>query len=106
AARIACAAGAEPWLPRFVRAVYRANFAEDRDIADAHVLGAILTELDQAPEPILAAAQTPESKQRLRLQTDEASRRGIVGAPTCTVGAELFWGNDRIEAAIAWRRRL
>src|SRR4030095_6040636 len=35
AARIACVAAGETWLASFVRAVYRANFAEDRDIAHA-----------------------------------------------------------------------
>ncbi len=31
--------------------------------------------------------------------------RGIFGAPTFVVGDELFWGNDRLEDAIAWCRR-
>jgi 2-hydroxychromene-2-carboxylate isomerase len=102
AARVACTGAAAPWLPAFVRAVYRANFAADRDIADAAVLGALLAELGEQPEPILAAAQSPEIKRQLRAQTDEAIRRGLFGAPSFTVGDELFWGNDRLEAAIAW----
>jgi len=105
AARVACGAAAAPWLADFVRAVYRANFAEDRNIADAAVLADILSALGQAPAPLLAAAQTPETKQQLRANTDEAIRRGIFGAPSCTVGDELFWGNDRLEAAVAWQQR-
>jgi len=27
---------------------------------------------------------------------------GIFGAPTLVVGPELFWGNDRLEAAMSW----
>jgi len=102
AARVACAGAAGAWLPAFVRAVYQANFAHDRDIADPAVLGDLLAALDQSPAPILAAAQSPAVKQRLREQTDEAMRRGIFGAPAFTVGDELFWGNDRLEAALAW----
>ena len=105
AARVACAAADQPWLPDFVRAVYRANFAEDRNIADAAVLGDIVTALGQRPDALLAAAQAPDTKQRLRADTDEAISRGIFGAPSCTVGDELFWGNDRLEAAIAWQTR-
>ncbi|MEZ5580431.1 MAG: hypothetical protein R3F36_15045 [Candidatus Competibacteraceae bacterium] len=30
---------------------------------------------------------------------------GIFGAPTFIVGDELFWGNDRLEAALAWATR-
>lgn len=102
AARVACAGAGTVWQAAFVRAVYHANFAADRDIGDAAVLGRILTELDQSPGAILAAAQSSEIKQHLRAQTDEAIRRGIFGAPSCTVGEELFWGNDRLEAAIAF----
>lgn len=104
AARVACLAAAEPWLPGFVRAVYHANFAEDRDISNPGVVGAILTDLGQPATGVLAAAQTPACKERLRAQTDEAVRRGLCGAPSFTVGEELFWGNDRLEAAIAWAR--
>jgi 2-hydroxychromene-2-carboxylate isomerase len=105
AARVACRFADEPWCPAFVRAVYRANFADDRDIADVAVLRDLLTQLGQAPEPWLAAAQSSEVKQQLRAQTDEAIRRGIFGAPSATVGDELFWGNDRLEAAVAWYGR-
>jgi 2-hydroxychromene-2-carboxylate isomerase len=28
----------------------------------------------------------------------------IFGAPTFVVGNELFWGNDRLEAALKWSR--
>lgn len=35
-------------------------------------------------------------------QTDEARRRGLFGSPSFTVGTELFWGDDRLEQAIAW----
>lgn len=50
----------------------------------------------------LAQAQLPESKAKLRAQTDEAVRLGILGAPTVVVGEELFWGNDRLEDAPGW----
>jgi len=103
AARVACAAADAVWLPGFVRGVYRANFAEDRDIAAPAVLADVLAGLGVSAEAILAAAQSAEVKQRLRAHTDEAMRRGIFGAPSFTVGEELFWGNDRLEDAVAWQ---
>ena len=31
---------------------------------------------------------------------------GIFGAPSFTVGEDLFWGNDRLEAALdCWKKR-
>jgi uncharacterized protein (DUF924 family)/2-hydroxychromene-2-carboxylate isomerase len=104
AARVACANADAAWLPPFVRAVYRANFAEDREIAEPAVIGEILAALGQDGAAVIAAAQSPDSKERLRAQTDEAIRRGVYGAPSFTVGDELFWGNDRLEAALAHRR--
>jgi 2-hydroxychromene-2-carboxylate isomerase len=105
AARIAHLASGEAWGPDFVRAVYRANFAEDRDIADPGVVAAILDSLGQDGPAVIAAAQSAARKEGLRRQTEEARRLGIFGAPTFVVGTELFWGNDRLDDALEWHRR-
>jgi 2-hydroxychromene-2-carboxylate isomerase len=104
AARVACAGRDEAWLPAFVRAVYRANFAEDRDIASPGTLGEILKAQGLPAEEWLERAVSPESKQRLREQTERAVSVGIFGAPSFVVGSELFWGNDRLEQALACAR--
>ena len=104
AARIACLAKAtsEPWLPEFVRAIFRANFAEDREIGDAAEIRSILDSLGQPGAQLVEQAQTPENKQRLREQTRRAKELGIFGAPSFIFGEELFWGNDRLDQALAW----
>ena len=102
AARIALVASDGGWCPDFTRAVFTANFAEDRDIGQPGVLHEILTDLDQAADVIIGASSTVEIKERLRRQTEEAKSRGIFGAPSFTVADELFWGNDRLGTAIAW----
>jgi 2-hydroxychromene-2-carboxylate isomerase len=101
AARIATAASEEKWLPRFVRGVYRANFAEDREISDPGVLRDVLRDVGAEPETWLARGEDEETKARLRAVTDEASGLGIFGAPSFVVRGELFWGNDRLEDALA-----
>jgi 2-hydroxychromene-2-carboxylate isomerase len=105
AARVATAAAAAPWLPDFVRGVYHANFADDRDIAQRDVVSAVLTTRGIDAEPWLEQAASEAVKGQLRASTDEAMAVGIFGAPTMRVGDELFWGNDRVEEAIAWARR-
>ncbi|MHB8728431.1 MAG: DsbA family protein [Sulfuricaulis sp.] len=102
AARIACWFASEPWVAEFIRSVYRANFAEDLDISDASLLARRLDSLGQAGAAIIQQAQSPESKEKLRAQTERAVTLGIFGAPTLVVGTELFWGNDRLEAAMSW----
>ena len=106
AARVACWARERSWCAEFSRRVYRANFAEDREISDPAVIASILEAVGEPAAEILDHAQSGENKTRLRQQTEEAVRLGIFGAPTFTVGEELFWGNDRLEQAIdCWRAR-
>lgn len=104
AARVACLASGEAWCPGFVRAVYHANFAEDRDISDPATIIAIVNDLGQSGREILARSQSPANKETLRAQTEQAVALGIFGAPTFVARGELFWGNDRLEDAIAWLR--
>ena len=91
----------------FCHAVYRAEFAEGRRIDQSETIRDILSELKVDPEKTLAAAQTDEIKDKLRAQTAEAQRLEIFGAPTfITADGELFWGNDRLESAIAWAKHV
>jgi 2-hydroxychromene-2-carboxylate isomerase len=105
AARVALLAAPEGWCPAFTRAVFRAQFAEDQDIGDLVILHQILESLGKDGKRICEHAQLPENKTALREQTGEAQQRGIFGAPSFLVGAELFWGDDRLEEAIAWAQR-
>jgi 2-hydroxychromene-2-carboxylate isomerase len=102
AARVATLEEAAPWRAEFARGVYAANFADDQDIGDPVVVGGVLGSLGLPAAEILESAHGRENKERLRLQTEEAVRLGIFGAPSFAVGAELFWGNDRLEQAVAW----
>jgi 2-hydroxychromene-2-carboxylate isomerase len=104
AARMACVSEKNEWLPEFVRKVFAANFAQDLDIAEPTVLLDCLNGLAKEPTVVLAAASGNQAKSRLHRNTTRAIELGIFGAPTFVVGNELFWGNDRLEAALAWSR--
>ena len=105
AARVALVAAEQGWADRFVPAVYRANFAEDRDIADPAIIGPLIGALGHDVAAVLQKAGSDAVKQRLRSQSARAAELGIFGAPSFIVGTELFWGNDRLEQAIAWAKR-
>jgi 2-hydroxychromene-2-carboxylate isomerase len=107
AARVALV-GLDPgWGIRFSHSVYRAEFGAGADIGERGVLARILEELGLDAERTLAEAESTDNKARLRTETDEAERLGIFGAPSfVTADGELFWGNDRLEAALAWQRDL
>lgn len=105
AARLALIGHEEGWGPAFARAVYTAQFADGEDISDRKVLGKILSDLGRDPAPLLARMEQPDTKQRLRQQTEEAQELGIFGAPSFLAQDELFWGDDRLEQAIARLRK-
>jgi|SRR5438094_5818857 len=107
AARMALVGLGEGWGENFARAVYRAEFGEGLQIGDPAVLTEILMQLRAEPPRVLAAAQSEAIKSKLREETGEAQRLGVFGAPTFVAAdGELFWGSDRLEAALAWSKRL
>lgn len=102
-ARVALVGLAQSWGEEYCRSVYRAEFGDGRNIGEPAVLAGILNTLGQNADTIFAQAQSDDNKARLRAQTEEAGRLGIFGAPSfVTRDGELFWGNDRLEAALDW----
>ena len=105
ASRVALAGLEAGWGEDFSRAVYRAEFAEGRNIGDPAVIADIVQALGHDSAAALTRAQSDEIKARLRANTEEAQRLGIFGAPTFIAAGELFWGNDRLEQALDFARR-
>jgi 2-hydroxychromene-2-carboxylate isomerase len=101
-ARIALLGAEQPWIGDFCRRVMELNFVLDKDIKQTDRMSGILRELGLPASDILDQAQAEPTKKLLREQTDQARARGIFGAPTFFVGAEMFWGNDRLEDALAF----
>jgi 2-hydroxychromene-2-carboxylate isomerase len=102
AGRVACALEGDPRQAECIRALFRANFAEDRDIADPSVVLDVLRACGADAQALLSRGESPEAKAALRANTARARASGIFGAPNCLAGDELFFGQDRIADAIAW----
>lgn len=83
----------------FVRAVYRRQFAEGADIADASVLQASATDAGLDGEQMLRAAEQRQTKDALRAATEAAWQRGVRGVPSVLVGDTVFYGDDQLELA-------
>jgi len=106
AARVALVGLEHGWGEDFCRGVFRAEFAEGQDIARPETIGGVLGDLGLPPADIFGKAQSDTIKARLREQTDAAAKLHIFGAPTfSTADGEIFWGNDRLEQALAWARK-
>jgi 2-hydroxychromene-2-carboxylate isomerase len=101
AARLAVLGCRDGWVAPFSRAIYEAEFVQGADIASDAVLGGILTGLGLDARGLFAQASAPELKDLLRAVTGEAEHLGIFGAPSFIAeDGELFWGDDRLEAAL------
>ena len=77
-------------------AVLSAVWHEERDIADAATLAALLSE-HQLDAACLALSNTPEVQTRYDSYTQSAIDAQVFGAPTYVMDGEMFWGQDRLD---------
>lgn len=106
AARLACCPEVVEKIAEFTRLIYQVSFAENKDISDKNVLYKILMSLGVDPDLAYHQAASQEVKNDLRMRGDIAVKKQIFGAPSfVTPDGELFWGNDRLEQAVAWASR-
>ena len=104
AARAMVVADREGALKPFALTLMRLAFKEGRDLGDPPTVGEAARRAGLDPEELAAAVQTPAVKDALRAINDEAAALGIIGVPTVVVGEELFWGDDRLDDAVAAQR--
>jgi len=86
----------------FARAVYRAYFAEDTDIANTDNLLGIADSMGVDRPSLQQAMADPAVKERLRAENDAALARGVFGSPFFFVDGEPFWGSDRLPQIERW----
>jgi len=82
---------------RTIDALFAAVWGGGPGVEDPVVLAGWLTARGLAGEALVAAASTPEAKQRLRSATDAAIAAGVFGVPTIEVDGEIFWGQDAFD---------
>ncbi|MFC4762413.1 2-hydroxychromene-2-carboxylate isomerase [Dyella koreensis] len=100
--RVALIGADQPWMEAYCQRIMQMNFVHDREVDSPEVVSEVLAALNLPVADILAGAQSEANKLALRHATEEAQARGIFGAPTFFAGNEMFWGDDRLEDALAW----
>ncbi len=110
----------EPWPTNDIHAARAMVFADQRGLLKEMALAAMRlsflegqnlelreTVLEAGrrtgidPGELEAALGDPAIKQELRSINDEALAAGVFGVPSIVVADELFWGDDRLEDAVA-----
>jgi 2-hydroxychromene-2-carboxylate isomerase len=103
--RVAVLGASEGWVADYARATYRRWFEDALEPGSEPNLSDTLREIGQDPARVVEQAARPEIGAAYEAATEEARKLGIFGSPTFVVGRELFWGDDRLDDAIAWHRR-
>ncbi|MCC5808851.1 MAG: DsbA family protein [Ectothiorhodospiraceae bacterium] len=84
--------------PDLIHRLYRAAWAEDRDLGDQATVAAIIREAGKDPDDVVARATTDANKALIKANTEAAESVGACGAPTLVVDGKLvFWGQDRLD---------
>ena len=104
AMRCVLAADEQGRLIELSRALFEAYWRDLKDISQMGVLREACGAAGLAPDAILARADAPDIKERLRANTEEVIARGGFGSPTMFVNRDdMYFGNDRlslVEAAL------
>ena len=86
-----------PEFDRYLEAIFNASWRDPRNIGDKGVVAEVVSAAGLDAAAILALADDPASKDKLKANTDEAIARGVFGAPTFFVDGEMHFGQDRLD---------
>jgi len=95
--RIAAGLEGEDPFPTFVETVFDAMWRGRKNMGDLTVAAGVLAGAGLDAPALLALAETPAAKERLKANTEGAIARGVFGAPTLFVDGEMFFGQDRLD---------
>jgi 2-hydroxychromene-2-carboxylate isomerase len=85
----------------FALAAFRQAFAAGRDLSEPDNVLVAAAACELHPKALLKAVETEHVKNALREATDSAAERGVFGVPSLVVGDQVFWGDDKVEEAVA-----
>ena len=94
----------EGWGIDYVRLTYKKWFQEGKEPAIDPSISEVCDELKLNKNEIITAAKDQIIQNKYLLNTDSARNNKIFGSPTFVVNSEIFWGDDRMEDAIAWSK--
>lgn len=88
---------------RFSKAIFQAYFVNGSNIGELETVVAVANSLGFDGAAVAQATQSPEMKERLKLEVEQAMAKGVFGSPFVVVDSEGFWGFDhfyQIEALL------
>ena len=95
----------EGWCEDYVQATYRRWYVDSLEASSEPNLSKTLAEVGQDTARVVERTNGLDIEAAYVEQTDHAQRAGIFGSPSFIVDGEVFWGDDRLEDAIAWVKK-
>jgi 2-hydroxychromene-2-carboxylate isomerase len=81
----------------YVTVTWRRIWGEGGSLGDEALMRGVARELGWKEDEFLSYLVSEAAEERLRAATEAAHARGVFGVPTMTIGAEMWWGNDRLD---------
>ena len=85
----------------YIDKIFEAMWVSGLNLNDQQVVDKLLKNLEINPKTFSLRLSNQNLKDELKKRTQEAYVKGVFGAPTFVVNNKVFWGQDRLEYALA-----
>ena len=93
------------WGVDYVKLTYKKWFQEGKEPAIEPSISEVCKELKLNKDEIISEAKTKLIEDKYLANTNSARENKIFGSPSFVVKNEIFWGDDRMEAAIKFFKK-
>jgi len=100
--RVGIVAAEGGWCEPYTKASFHSWLIKHEALGDPGTLTSVLTQLGKDPNEVIDEANSDRTIAKLATETDAARSFGVFGSPSFVVDGEMFWGDDRLEEAVAW----
>ena len=85
----------------YIDCIFDSIWKDGLNMNDQNIIEKILKNMSINPKTFYLRLNSQNIKELLRKNTSDAFTKGIFGAPTFLVNNKIFWGQDRLDFAIA-----
>ena len=85
----------------YIDSIFNTIWQDGLNMNDQVIIEKVLKNLNVNPKTFILRSTSSQVKDTLRKKTNDAYEKGIFGAPSFVVNNKIFWGQDRIEFALA-----
>ena len=104
--KVGIVANNEGWYLDYFEETYRQWFLEGKDAGSEENIKSTLKNLGKNISQVVRNANKESIETTYLTNTKKAMEMGVFGAPSFSVNNDIFWGDDRLEDAITFLRKI